>query len=174
MGFRNPGRRTGPGAGGAGTRWTGAHGPARPLQFRAGSNGPALIHFLTKRCMFGQPFGRPDRPAARARPGAPPVYALQPRHLYGPSSSTPVRPPIESLLPPAQPRPSAGPGPVAWAVKSLRDIVLTGSPAKRSPVPSHAFYINAFSYREYSLHHRALFSKWLVNGLNTACHSPVM
>ena len=35
-----------------------------PLQFRAGSKGPALIHFLTKRCMFGQPFGRPDRPSA--------------------------------------------------------------------------------------------------------------
>ena len=36
-----------------------------PLQFRAGSKGPTLIHFLTKRCMFGQPFGRPDRPPAR-------------------------------------------------------------------------------------------------------------
>ena len=35
------------------------------LQFRAGSKGPALIHFLTKRCMFGRPFGRPDRPPAR-------------------------------------------------------------------------------------------------------------
>ena len=36
-----------------------------PLQFRAGSEGSALIHFLTKRCMFGRPFGRPDRPPAR-------------------------------------------------------------------------------------------------------------
>lgn len=54
------------------------------------------------------------------------------------------------------------------------DIVLTGSPTKRSLVPSHAFYINALSYRKYRLHHRALLSKWLVNGLNTACHSPVM
>ena len=36
-----------------------------PLQFKAGSRGSARIHFLTKRCMFGRPFGRPDRPPAR-------------------------------------------------------------------------------------------------------------
>ena len=172
MGFPGPGRQTGPGAGGAGARWTGAHGPARPLQFRVGSKEPALIYFLTKRCMFGQPFGRPDRPPAHGP--APPAHAFRPRHLYSPPPSTPVRPSIESLLSPAQPRPSAGPGLVARAAKSLRDIVLTGSPAKRSLVPSHAFYISALSCREYRPHHRALFPKWLVNGLNTSCHSPVM
>ena len=36
--------------------------PLHPLQFKAGSEGPVPIHFLTKRCMFGRPFGRPDRP----------------------------------------------------------------------------------------------------------------
>ena len=44
------------------------------------------------------------------------------------------------------------------AVKSLRDIVLTGSPTKRSLVPWHAFYINALSYREYIVRTIARFS----------------
>ena len=30
-----------------------------PLQFRAGSKGPALIHFLTKRCSLDSPLGDP-------------------------------------------------------------------------------------------------------------------
>ena len=42
-GFPGPRCQTGPGAGGAGTRWTGAHDPARPLQFRAGSKGLPLF-----------------------------------------------------------------------------------------------------------------------------------
>ena len=109
-GFPGPRCQTGPGAGGARARWTRAHGPARPLQFRAGSKGPALIHFLTKRCMFGQPFGRPDRPPAHGP--APPAHAFRPRHLYSPPPSTPVRPSIESFLPPAQP--SRQPGPDLW------------------------------------------------------------
>ena len=45
-----------------------SHERVRPLQFRAGSKGPALIHFLTKRYMFGRPFGRPDRPRAALVP----------------------------------------------------------------------------------------------------------
>ena len=162
--------------------------PARALgaQGRAGPGRTARrAHYSSGQALRACPYSFLDeevyvwaalwatRPAARARPGRP-AHALQPRHLYSPPPSTPVRPPIESLLPSAQPRPSAGSGPVARAIKSLRDIVLTGSPTKRSLVPSLAFYINALSCREYRLHHRTLLSKWLVNGLNTACHSPVM
>ena len=40
--------------------------------------------------------------------------------------------------------------------------------------PSHAFYMGALDLAAYNPHHCVLLSKWLVNGLNTACHSPVM
>ena len=106
-GFRGPGCQTGPGAGGA-------HGPARPLQFRAGSNGPAFIHFLAKRCMFGQPFGRPDRPPAhgparpRPMPSDPDTYtALRPARRFGLQSRAFSRPPSRGR----QPGPALWPGP---------------------------------------------------------------
>ena len=67
------------------------HERVRPLQFRAGSKGPALIHFLTKRCMFGRSFGRPDRPPARGHCAH-----------YRRSRGTPAGPPRASL-----PRPAA-------------------------------------------------------------------
>ena len=84
-----------------------------PLQFRAGSKGPALIHFLTKRCMFGQPFGRPDRPpahgpAARPMPSSPDTYtALRPARRFGPQSRAFSRPPSRGR----QPGPDLWPGP---------------------------------------------------------------
>ena len=112
-GFPGPRCQTGPGAGGARARWTRAHGPARPLQFRAGSKGPALIHFLTKRRMFGQPFGRPDRPpahgpAARPMPSSPDTYtALRPARRFGPQSRAFSRPPSRGR----QPGPDLWPGP---------------------------------------------------------------
>ena len=118
----------------------GRAGPGRTVRRAYYSSGQALMGlplFISwrKGAFLGSPLGDPTgRPRTSRRP---PAHALQPRHLYGPPPSVPVRPPIESLLPPAQPRPSAGPGPVTRAVKSLRDVVLTESPAKRSPVPSH-------------------------------------
>ena len=48
------------------TKRSGRHAHyTRPLPFTAGSKGPALTHVLTKRRVFGQPFGRPDQPLAR-------------------------------------------------------------------------------------------------------------
>ena len=155
----------------------GRAGPGRTVRRAYYSSGQALMGlplFISwrKGACLGSPLGDPTgRPRTARRAPGPCLPAPTPIQRPGQhAGSAPNRKP--SPTHPAEAVSRAGP--VARAVKSLRGIVLTGSPAKRSLVPSHAFSINALSYREYSPHHRVLLSKWHVNGLNTACHNPEM